>query len=305
MKPDDIQSMTGHAILETQVGLHSYRLQIKSVNHRFIELKFKCPRAWSSLELVVKQKLQASVKRGSIELWVEKIHSQSDASENQNTPQKFFSDLELALKKVRGVSQLLIPSPVRAVILAKHPEYWLKDTFQEGEWNAEIEKTVLKGMENLIAELVNKRHKEGLAILEVLQKILCRLEEHFAHIQSRIPEARKAWEEKLKARFKELSDELELKAVPEERVYSELLMLAEKRDVAEEMDRIQIHLTSLRNLLMNGDPHLGKRLDFLMQELHREWTTLGNKIQNAGLSPTVLEAKLNLEQIREQIQNLI
>lgn len=301
----NVQSMTGHAIVERKIGATTYRFQIKSVNHRFIELKFKAPRAWSALEISVKQLAQAKLRRGSVEIWIEKSQSGSAAAGDSSAAvQNLFAEMEKALKGVNGVSQFLIPAPIRALILSRYPDIWQKDATEE-TWNEAIEKDVMLAFGDLVAELVKKRHAEGMALLEVLKAILQQLTARLKILEEKLPESRQAWEEKIRARFKELANELQMTTLPEDRIYAEFLILAEKRDVAEEMDRIKIHLTTLSELLTQGDAHMGKRLDFLMQELHREWTTLGNKIQNATLAPVVMDAKLGLEQIREQIQNLI
>lgn len=292
-------SMTGYAHCEISVGELQYRLHLKSVNHRFCEVRTRLPKNWFSLEPAIKRLVQQKAQRGSLDLWVEDL---SDADKKNNRVEALFSRLSTALQQSSHVSSFSLPAPLRAVILSRFPDFWLEsrktDTVPESD--------VLEATGTLCDLLNSDRTREGTVIVDALLKYCDNLETQLAQLQDLVPLLRKDWEKRLKERLTELAGELQTQPLPQERLLQEFLLLAEKRDVAEEMQRIAMHLKSLRGLLEVPRPDgLGKRLEFTLQELHREWTTFGNKIQNVEVSTQIVEAKISLERLREQALNLV
>lgn len=160
-------------------------------------------------------------------------------------------------------------------------------------------------MSVLINELQEARKIEGQQTAEALTQHMKQMNLFHEEIASSWPKLRALWESQFRTRIQKVSEELKIGMVSEDRILQELLILAEKRDVAEELQRIESHAEALRKMLDQPPENVGKRLEFIVQELHREWTTLGNKIQNAEVSKLVMEAKLTLEKIREQSLNLV
>lgn len=295
-------SMTGYAHLEKSIGKQRYRIHLKSVNHRFSEIRFKVPRSWSAIEISAKKILQEKLLRGSIDFWVEDLSQELSANEDKLN--LLFSRLKEALEKSVGFSKFTLPGPVRALILARFPEYWLSAS---GAETSIIDgQEILKAIEELIELLKTERSSEGERVVTDLLQYSNALDDHYQTLKQRVPKLRMDWEQKLRERMDILAKELQVPSLPQERLLQEFLMLAEKRDVAEELQRIEMHLSALKTLFKNPRPDgLGKRLEFLLQELHREWTTFGNKVQNSGVGSQIVEAKILLERLREQALNLV
>jgi len=307
-----IYSMTGYACLDWQPGSASSdgspagracRLHLKSVNHRFFELRWRTPRTWNSLEVWFRGLCTQRVKRGSVDFWVE----YSTAATKENSPQdridSFFSKLDEAAKQgQKKFFGMHIPNPMKLLILSRHVDLWWSAEREEGPVNETEAKEM---MERLVTELQRTRLEEGQSLGRVLLEHIARLEGLHAEILAVLPSMRSKLEEDYRGRMQKIGIELgQGSSVSQDRLLQELLVLAEKRDVAEECDRISIHLKKFREILAGDGEQPGKRLDFLSQELHREWTTLGNKLQNASCSQLVIEAKLSIEKIREQSLNL-
>ena len=298
-----VRSMTAYGAVATSVGGKSYKLQLKAVNHRFTEFRIRLPRNLNGAEADLRSLLQKNLERGSFDIWLEE--SFLDGAEK--TPEKtdvgkFFESLAKALKQGEGISRFSLPTPVRALILSRFPDLWLK---KEGP-DQGMEKATLLTLATELCQTVNgEREREGAACLKALKESATALEFYRVEVQARYPEIRRQWELSYKERLTKASEDLRAPGISEERILQEILVLAERRDVAEELQRAQEHGKELNRLLTSPAGNFGKRLEFLTQELHREWTTLGNKIQSIEVSKWVVEAKLQIEKIKEQSLNLV
>jgi uncharacterized protein (TIGR00255 family) len=163
---------------------------------------------------------------------------------------------------------------------------------------------VSRAFESLLQALDVDRKREGAGLAAQLKTIHAHLSAHLEKIAAELPTVTKEWEAALYAKYEALTAEKNL-TIPEERIAQEILMIAERRDVAEEIARTKVHLGHLEEILKAPPLDSGKKLDFLCQELHREWTTLSNKIQNQGLARVTMDAKLEVEKLREQAQNFV
>jgi len=298
-----IKSMTAYAVLEASLSGKTYKVHLKAVNHRFLELKCRMPKSWLPFENDAKSLFQKKLERGSLDLWVEEARSLKE-SKTQFGVVDFFKKLQQATKDVEGINSFFIPPPVRAMILARFPDLWWNES-AEAESPLKKEEILLI-FEQLSTSLNTVREFEGAQTQNVLLEYTGALEKLHLEIHKLYPQIRKDWEGSYRERIAKASDDLKIQGPSEERILQEVLVLAEKKDVAEELSRIEGHLKTLRTQLESpSQDHVGKRLEFLLQELHREWTTLGNKIQNLEVSQNVVEAKLALEKIREQSLNLV
>lgn len=296
-----LQSMTGYASLEATIGGVVYRLQAKSVNHRYFELKWKAPRSWTPMEIEARSLFQERLVRGSVEFWVEPLDKSAPSSEGRlHAAQKLFRKLEEALTQSRNSFSIATPAFVRALILSRFPEVWWEHR-EETVLPAEEAKRALT---QLADSLVQSRATEGAKLVKVLEKSADVMTSSLEKIATKLPELRHKQKEELGVRLKAISEELQLPQPPETRLLQEYLLILEKRDIGEELERIRIHLQSVRELCTTSPSQTGKRLEFLAQELHREWTTLGTKIQVPSMLDLVIDAKLELDRIREQSANI-
>jgi uncharacterized protein (TIGR00255 family) len=304
----DLLSMTGFAVIERPISGRLFRIQLKSVNHRHFELKWKAPRSWAPLEIEARSLLQERLKRGSVECWIESV-GEAEGS----TPQAAKADHPeraawlwgrmhqalAAIKDVPGSPRLPLLSKV--LVLSSLPHYWL-DSEEEQTISMEDARLVLgEAASGLLAERAREGAKLGDSIRGSLEAITRALEA----IEVQLPALLKAQQSALKERIEKLARELNVPDPLETRLLQEFLVLAERRDVAEERDRIRIHLEAFWSLLKRpGDKGNGRRMDFMIQELSREWSTLGTKILEPRVLQTVIDAKIELDRIKEQAANV-
>lgn len=289
--------MTAYAVVECELNKRNYKFHLKSVNHRYFELRWKAPRAWMTLETRVRSFLQAQLVRGSVDFWVEEV-GESKAGTEQGAG-FLFSRLEQSLQGL-PVSRFYFPKAMRALILSRFPELWLTPTDKTELRFEDTEKSLVR----LVEEHRQERVREGIGIKRALELEHQTLETQARGISAQVEGLRRENEKASLEKISTLSASLGVAGPAHERLLQEWLLIAEKRDIAEELQRITAHLEALKTWLNQGNDNLGKRLDFLMQEMHREWTTLGNKIQNAEIAQQVIEAKLAIEKIREQGLNI-
>jgi uncharacterized protein (TIGR00255 family) len=187
------------------------------------------------------------------------------------------------------------------MILARHPEFWLQKNQDKKVEVSDIE----NAFEELILKLKTTRREEGHRIVIYLLTCLNAIGHEWQQVKDELPKLQKELEAQYRTKMDELFNRFQVEDAMEQRLASEIALHMEKRDCGEEMERIKIHLESLYECLNEGQNHLGKRIDFMAQELLREWTTLGSKVRHHKIFHHVLNAKLEIEKIREQSLNLI
>jgi len=289
--------MTGYAVIDKDLGHKKIRLHLKSVNNRFFDLKWRAPKSWVGLEIEFKNQLKKAFQRGSFEFWVEEIREQNDRSDNN--AQNYLNKLNEALLSIKGISKLSIPSFVRATILAKNPELWFKSHEQ-----AVNSKDLSPVFEELILEFTQVRVTEGEKLCSHLLEISSDLEKRFTLVQKRLPELRNEFQEESRKKLEALFEQFSVGESEKSKIASEIALQIDKRDCSEELQRIEMHLAAFKTAINQHQSNLGKRLDFIAQELNREWNTLGSKARIQEIFQNVLEAKLEIEKIREQCLNL-
>lgn len=290
--------MTGYASVEREIGGRRFRLQAKSVNHRFLELKWRAPREWAPFEPFARQAAQKALRRGAVDVSIEGTDAK-DSGRPEDEAARLSALFETAIAKAQAATKL--SRAECASFLERTSGLWMGEKSEESILAAAEAERVFS---DLFASLATERRKEGARLRDLVDSHVARLESLHAEVTARLEPARKSWAEQLRKRLDEFSKELSLPSANQDRLMQELLFLAEKREVSEELGRITIHLAACRKLLTEGDPAPGKRLEFLAQELHREWTTLGNKVQDAELAQRIIDGKLEIEKIREQCLNL-
>lgn len=306
-------SMTGYAQTEWTHESRHFKFQAKSVNHRFFEFRMRAPRDWQMLETNMKNWCKAKLERGSVDFWIEEVprsRNESDKGADHAKVQNMFLRLNDALKASRESSAWgrgWMPEAVRALILSRMPDLWMEPSHSNmGDMPLPEEAEIKKLVEEVCDKLVEARGTEGEGTRKVVASYTQHIRELWIKVSNEIPAIREGWKTNLEERLNKLSESFAGGVLDSQRIYQEFVMLADKRDVAEEIQRIDIHLKALdQHIEAPTENAIGKKLDFFMQELNREWTTLSNKIQNAELNQSVGEAKMTIEKIREQSLNLV
>jgi uncharacterized protein (TIGR00255 family) len=286
-----ILSMTGFAAVAAELPGLSVAVELRSVNHRYLDVTVKLPDELRALETALRERLAAALKRGKVECRVALARS-TGASAAMAVDPKRVAALADAASEVRH----LVPgaAPLSAAEILRWPGVLIEPTVAADT----LAETVHALVDRALAELAAAREREGTKLADVLLARCADIEAQVARVAPRIPAIHAAYVEKLGARLREAGLDAN-----EERLKQELALFATKVDVAEELARLTTHVAEVRRVLAQGGS-AGKRLDFLAQELHREANTLGSKSVDAELSQASLELKVAIEQMREQVQNL-
>jgi uncharacterized protein (TIGR00255 family) len=290
-----IKSMTGYGRGEWQEGERRLEVEVKSFNHRYLDISPHLPRRLNSLEAQVRTLIKQRVSRGRVEVSVQ-IDDSSLAEQKLELDIALAQDYHLALKTLR--QELGIPGEIRLETLANFREIFTRkevETDLEKEW-ASLQIALEAGLRNL----EQMRRDEGLALREDFLGRLTAIGEMTREIERKAPLALEACRDRLAERVQELSRGL---PVDEVRLAQEVAYLAERSDITEELVRIRSHLNQFREMLDDSEP-VGRKLEFLLQEINREANTIGSKASDAGIAQVAVEIKSELEKMREQVQNV-
>lgn len=269
-------------------------VEIRSVNHRFLEVSTKFPKEWMEAEIHTKKLLSTLLSRGKLDVLVNlKKEEQQAPKINVNIP------VLLAYKEAREqVSQVL---PVEAE-WSMQEILGLQDAFLV-ESDEIPHETLLQAVSEAVTEaataLIQMREREGQELYEALQGFKQELMQEIEQIRSVSSQAVEKYREKLLQRLQDITSSEEV----ENRILTEVAVFAERVDIAEELDRLSSHFEQLDETLRDNQP-IGRKLEFLLQEIHREINTIGSKNQSSVASIAVVQAKSVLEKMREQVQNI-
>lgn len=290
-----IKSMTGFGRAQETVDGMTVTVELKSVNHRYFEFTAKVPRTYGFLEEKLKSFLNARVSRGKMECSVSIENLEESDMEVIVNPSlaKGYVDALRTLSENFGLKE-----DYSAISIAKFPDVLTlrkAPADEEKIWNA-----VQKVTELAVERFVTMRETEGEKLrADILSKADTILE-HVAFVESRSPQTVREYHEKLRQRMEEL---LENTQVDEQRLLTEAAIFADKVAVDEETVRLRSHISQLREFL-NADEPIGRKLDFLVQEMNRESNTIGSKAQDVEIAKRVIAIKAEVEKIREQVQNI-
>ncbi len=284
-----ITSMTGYAAATRDLPTASLAAEVKSVNGRFLDVQFRLSEELRAVEPALRELIQARVSRGKVECRVS-VTPPTGAAPRISVNEGLLAELAQASKKIRAAVRDALPLSVGEVL---HWPGVLGD-----DRSAALREACVALVQEVLEDFAATRSREGGKLAAMLIERAERMQSLLASIQPRLPEAIAAYEEKLAARLREV-----LGGTDEERIRQEIALYGVKADVAEELNRLGAHLEEVHRVVGAGGA-VGKRLDFLMQELNREANTLGSKSVSKELSDASLEFKLLIEQMREQIQNI-
>jgi uncharacterized protein (TIGR00255 family) len=286
-----IVSMTGFAAVGAELPGVALAVELRSVNHRFLDVQLRLPDELRGLEAALRERILAELKRGKVECRISLARAAAGAV-GLAVDLARVGELAKAAAEVAGRAPGARPLSVGEIL--RWPGVLAEPTVAP-ETLAEHARRLV---DEAVAELSASRAREGAKLAAMLVERCDAIEREVARVAPRIPALQTAYAEKLGARLKEAGLD------PDgDRLKQELALFATKVDVAEELSRLRTHLAETRRVLAAGGS-AGKRLDFLMQELHREANTLGAKSVDAELSQASLEMKVAIEQMREQVQNI-
>ncbi len=296
-------SMTGFATAQSQTedGL-GFTLTLKSVNHRFLDLSLRLPSNSDELEITLRRVLKESLRRGHVDVTLQVLRSSDGASQLQLNEDLLAAQVA-AFRKAAAQYGVTTEPDLNAIL--RHPGVLRAETVVSAESSAALQMAVLALLPTLIDRLNEVRAQEGASLVAELRASMQRLEALAAEVTTFRVDIRSAYVERIRSRMEEMLGS----GLPEDRLLAEAAILAERSDIDEELVRLQTHVARFLTLLEDGG-ELGKRLDFLLQELNREANTLLSKTSGAaagnGLRITELgfEMKLEIEKAREQVQNL-
>ena len=272
-----------------------YTIEIKSVNHKYHDISIRMPRFLNGFEDKIRKKIAENLSRGKVDVFVnfENYSKRGDA---------IHFNLELAKEYVQGLKNLAreteILYDVNIMELAKMPEI-LK--IEEEENEDLIGEELMLALEEALQNFVAMRQCEGQKLAEDMQKRMEFVKEKIAEIEQYAGTLVQEYMEKLKIRVRELMD---AKIVDENRLAQEIVIFSDKSSIEEELTRMHSHIQQFQDFLQKGTSPIGKKIDFLIQEMNREINTIGSKANCLEITNRVIDIKTEIENIREQVQNV-
>lgn len=292
-------SMTGYGRGEVLLTDRRMLVEMKSVNNRYADFQIRLPRVLSSLESSVRQYLTRQISRGKIDVFINFTNLAAQSSQ-------IICDTNLAAEYARALQQIgetigtaWTPD---AEAVARFPDVVRTESTEVDEdemWQQLLEPALSQALDHLMS----MRQTEGERLAEDIIARLDRLHVMCQEISLRAPEVPLAWRERLMTRIESLLGDKAAELFDEQRLAAEVAVFADKSAIDEELVRLGSHLEQFA-LILSSDGSIGKKLDFLVQEINREINTIGSKANDLHLTTQVVEMKSELEKIREQIQNI-
>ena len=292
-----LHSMTGFARVQGAVASFRYAWELKSVNAKGLDLRLRAPADFDSVEIKAREKIAARLARGAVFANLAARREDESQIARLNRPAL---DALLAALAERPAPANVGPATLDGLLAVRGVVEIVEPELSEAE-RGELESRILGSLDEALDALIASRKAEGGALAAVLRQRLDRISSLAAQADAapaRQPEAIRARLKQQLARLLESAD-----AFDPNRLHQEAALLAVRADIREELDRLKTHVESASKLLVSGGP-VGRRLDFLAQELGRETNTLCAKSNDAGLTAIGLEMKIEVEQLREQVQNI-
>ena len=292
-----IKSMTGYGRAQAVVETMSITVEIKSVNHRYFEFNSRVPRSYGFLEEKLKTYVGSRVSRGKVECYVSIENLEDDEVEilvNHSLAKSYLN----ALNELADINELNLRDDLAMSSLARYNDIFIihkNEADEEKIWNAVKDVT-----SSAVDKFINMRETEGEKLKNDILSRADLILEKVSAIEERSPETVKEYNDKLLSRIKEFLSDVQ---VDEQRLLTECAIFADKVAVAEETVRLRSHIDQLRQFLDSNDA-VGRKTDFLVQEMNREANTIGSKAQDVTIARNVIDIKAEIEKIREQIQNI-
>jgi len=286
-----MRSMTAFAGNEAEIGNLTLNCELRTVNHRYCDITFKLPDRLRFIESDLRALIAAKIKRGKVECIIT-CKKQAKDGQSLIINRDAVAALLAAANEIE--QQMLAPLSFSALDVLAFPGIQ-----QESDNDREQLKSGVSALvDQALAQLLEVREREGAQLGELIAERCLKMREFVAAAGKRLPEVLLQLRNKLKDRITELVAEPDF-----DRLEQELVFLVQKLDISEELDRLETHIDEVLRVLKQKEP-VGRRLDFLMQELNREANTLGSKSADKEMTQIAIELKVLIEQMREQIQNV-
>jgi len=285
------RSMTAFARQEAVKDWGVLTLELRSVNHRYLDISLRIPEEFRNVEPKLRERIAEKLARGKVDVGLRFTRNES-GNGDMLLDEALVQQIANASRTIDHI--LYNPGSVSSLEVLRWPGVIKPPKLDSNELNT----TVLELLDATLNDMLQGREREGEKLAELIQKRCSAIGEVIKEVKKRLPEIMQLWREKLLKRIQDASVE-----VDESRLEQELVIIAQKTDVDEELDRLETHITEVERVLKNEKP-IGRRLDFLMQELNREANTLGSKSIDTETTKASVDLKVFIEQMREQIQNI-
>lgn len=291
-----IRSMTGYGKQSLSIDGREYQIEIKSVNHRYLDINIKMPKTLSYLEDTIKKEISEKIKRGKIDVF---ITFENNSQEGKNIK----INKELAKLYINQLKELAqeekISSNIEVIEIAKFPDIL---TIKVDEEDEKIKQEIMQTTQEATNKIIEMKNIEGEKIAQDLLQRISNIENKIMEISEKSTGLIQEYVVKLEKRIQEI---LKTEEIDKSRLAQEVVIYADKCSIEEEITRLKSHIYQFKNLISNNENETkGKKLDFIIQEMNRETNTIGSKANNLEITNGVIDIKTELEDIREQIQNI-
>jgi uncharacterized protein (TIGR00255 family) len=286
--------MTGFGRAKSESDLFSVNVEVKTVNHRFCEMNIRMPRQLLKIEDRMKKKLNQYIRRGRVEVYVS-LEGEGAVTRKVHVDWKLLDEYYQFIKQAR--EKYHVEGTVTLQDLLNRSELLHIEESEAG--NEELENLVLAATEEAASLLKQMRMAEGEELKKDLLAILSQLESHILELQKFAPLVVQSFKERLTKRMEEFAKG----QLDETRILTEVAIFADKADINEEVTRLKSHLQQFLQTLNSLEP-IGRKLDFIVQEMNREANTIGSKANDSNIAKKVVDIKSLLEKLKEQVQNI-
>ena len=284
------RSMTAFARYSTEFSWGSVTCELRSVNHRFLETGFRLPDSLRPIEMPLREIARKKLNRGKVDCSLQLAFNNTDAS--------LEADIELAKRMIAMAetigAEMQSPAPISPLEIMRWPGILQEQTVEAEALHQAATETYRATVE----QLLEGRKREGDKLAEMIEQRLVGIEQQLVIVRDHLPSILSDQRKRLEQKLSDLKEQFDA-----DRLEQEMVIIANRTDVDEELDRLEAHISEIRRVL-TGKDSIGRRLDFLMQELNREANTLGSKSIAGVTTQASVELKVLIEQMREQIQNI-
>ncbi|KKB39286.1 Protein YicC [Bacillus thermotolerans] len=287
-------SMTGYGNSKLKSADLSVMVEMKSVNHRFSEFQIRMPRQLMKIEDKIRKKLASYIKRGRVEVFIT-IEGKGLVQRTLQPDWQLIDEFVHLVKE--AAAKYSMPETVEWTEVLSRPDFI--EVAEKEEENETINELILEAVGLAAEQLYAMRQAEGEELKKDLSLLLSEMEKGLSNVKALAPAVVEAYRERLERRMQELASS----AVDKDRLEAEAAIFAEKSDIHEECVRLESHIQQFRRTLELDEP-IGRKLDFLIQEMNREANTIGSKANDSKISSSVVELKTSLEKMKEQVQNI-
>lgn len=291
-----VKSMTGFGRGDSQLGDKYFQVELKSVNHRYTDISIKLPKKFTYLEENIRKIIKTHIQRGRVEVYIT-YQNIGESDVKINVDMALAEEYLEALLKIKN--NLEVNDDITTSLIARYPDIINVEKKEENE--EELWQCLEKSLNVAINQLISMRKEEGSKLKSDLINRLNKTKKFVEEVKERSPIIVQEYRQKLKERIKEISNEEFL--LDDSRLAAEVALFADKSNITEEVVRLYSHIEQFKNIL-NDDDIIGRKLDFLLQEMNREVNTIGSKANDLNISNLVINIKSELEKMREQVQNI-